>query len=219
MGINGQAFLDGCSGQTSRVFWMCQKCKWVQDDDEATSKQKAKKLAKLLYKFIWQRRKKKGHETVEIRKDTGEAVRAAFCLPISKTETQKAEPAGPCWPSLPGLNIPSTQKKRGKREASQTEIGWILAYRQHSTAHTCKSWWACNLLTICIQVGMAESPKRESKKKARGFARQKSINCNQVEWSGTKRVAGKMLRFLIKVFDFGHFLHFPLMAIIWQQKK
>lgn len=145
--------------------------------------------------------------------------RAAFCLPISKTETQKAEPAGPCWPSLPGLNIPSTQKKRGKREASQTEIGWILAYRQHSTAHTCKSWWACNLLTICIQVGMAESPKRESKKKARGFARQKSINCNQVEWSGTKRVAGKMLRFLIKVFDFGHFLHFPLMAIIWQQKK
>lgn len=111
------------------------------------------------------------------------------------------------------------RKKRGKREASQTEIGWILAYRQHSTAHTCKSWWACNLLTICIQVGMAESPKRVSKKKARGFARQKSINCNQVEWSGTKRVAGKMLRFLIKVFDFGHFLHFPLMAIIWQQKK
>lgn len=162
---------------------------------------------------------KKGHETVEIRKDTGEAVRAAFCLPISKTETQKAEPAGPCWPSLPGLNIPSMEKKRGKREASQTEIGWILAYRQHSTAHTCKSWWACNLLTICIQVGMAESPKRESKKKARGFARQKSINCNQVEWGGTKRVAGKKLRFLIKVFDFGHFLHFPLMAIIWQQKK
>jgi len=48
---------------------------------------------------------KKGHETGEIRKDTGEAVRGAFCLPISKTETQKAEPAGPCWPSLPGLNV------------------------------------------------------------------------------------------------------------------
>lgn len=66
---------------------------------------------------------KKGHETVEIRKDTGEAVRAAFCLPISKTETQKAEPAGSCWPSLPGLNIPSTQKKRKTR--SESNGNWL----------------------------------------------------------------------------------------------
>lgn len=218
MGINGQAFLDGCSGQTSRVFWMCQKCKWVQDDDEATSKQKAKKLAKLLYKFIWQRRKKKDTKRLKTGRTLERRYAPLSAFQFLKRKHKRLNQQGHVGQVYLVWTSPR-RKKRGKREASQTEIGWILAYRQHSTAHTCKSWWACNLLTICIQVGMAESPKRESKKKARGFARQKSINCNQVEWSGTKRVAGKMLRFLIKVFDFGHFLHFPLMAIIWQQKK
>jgi len=98
-----RGFLEGVQGK-HRGYFECAE----YANESTTTKLLANKRRKNCLSFctnLYGSAGKKGHETGEIRKDTGEAVRGAFSLPISKTETQKAEPAGPCWPSLPGLNV------------------------------------------------------------------------------------------------------------------